>query len=69
MDGQGAWGAGACSTLPDEFACVGIIDAELGASLGPGMDGCRVEQGWGQHTLPVGEGSRTILPAGWEEPM
>lgn len=66
MHCQGARGPGARSTFPDELARVGVIDANVRPSLGPGMDRRRVEQGSRWCALPVRKGRWAILPVGTE---
>lgn len=64
MDWQAAGGPGARSALPDELACVGIVDPGFRARLGPRMDGRRVEQGGRKCAWPVRKGRRAVLPVG-----
>lgn len=68
VDLQGAGGPGAGSALPDELARAGVVDPDVGAGLGLGVHGCRVEQGSWQCTLPVGKGCGTVLPVGENRP-
>lgn len=66
MHRQGARRPGAGSAFPDELARVGVIDANFRPSLGPGMDGRRVEQGGRKRALPFGKGCWAVFPAGAE---
>lgn len=68
VDLQGAGGPGAGGALPDELARAGVVDPDIGAGLGLGVHGCRMEQGSWQRTLPVGKGCGTVLPAGENRP-
>lgn len=64
VDWQGARGSGAHSTLSDELARAGVVDANFGAGRGPGVHRRWVAQGGGKHALPVGKGCWAVLPVG-----